>query len=160
MESFYIITNQLKDRDYSVTIEIKDYIERKGKRVILAQKDEEGFIVPGTIPENVDCGLVLGGDGTLIRAIRDLEGNKLPLLGINQDDSDEESRPYEVGNVERETRAHNPCRKRGADIGSHDDGDGLGQSEQTGIDKRYRHYGSGGRRLYRGCNKRTGKDAH
>ena len=55
-----IITNQLKDRDYSVTIEIKDYIERKGKYVILAQKDEEGFIVPGTIPENVDCGLVLG----------------------------------------------------------------------------------------------------
>ena len=83
MESFYIITNQLKDRDYSVTIEIKDYIERKGKHVILAQKDGEGFIVPGTIPEDVDCGLVLGGDGTLIRAIRDLEGNKLPLLGIN-----------------------------------------------------------------------------
>ena len=46
MESFYIITNQLKDRDYSVTIEIKDYIERKGKYVILAQKDEVGFIVP------------------------------------------------------------------------------------------------------------------
>ena len=83
MESFYIITNQLKDRDYSVTIEIKDYIERKGKNVILAQKDQEGIIVPGTIPENVDCGLVLGGDGTLIRAIRDLEGFKLPLLGIN-----------------------------------------------------------------------------
>ena len=83
MESFYIITNQLKDRDYSVTIEIKDYIERKGKRVILAQKDEEGYIVPGTVPEDVDCGLVLGGDGTLIRAVRDLEGICLPLLGIN-----------------------------------------------------------------------------
>lgn len=83
MESFYIITNQLKDRDYSVTIEIKDYIERKGKHVILAQKDEEGFIVPGTVPEDADCGLVLGGDGTLIRAIRDLEGSRLPLLGIN-----------------------------------------------------------------------------
>ena len=64
MESFYIITNQLKDRDYSVTIEIKDYIERKGKHVVLAQKDEEGFIVPGTVPEDADCGLVLGGDGT------------------------------------------------------------------------------------------------
>ena len=83
MESFYIITNQLKDRDYSVTIEIKDYIERKGKRVVLAQKDEEGYIVPGTVPEDVDCGLVLGGDGTLIRAVRDLEGICLPLLGIN-----------------------------------------------------------------------------
>lgn len=44
MESFYIITNQLKDRDYSVTIEIKDYIERKGKHVILAQKDEEDLL--------------------------------------------------------------------------------------------------------------------
>lgn len=83
MESFYIITNQLKDRDYSVTLEIKDYIERKGKRVVLAQKDEEGYIVPGTVPEDVDCGLVLGGDGTLIRAVRDLEGSCLPLLGIN-----------------------------------------------------------------------------
>ena len=83
MESFYIITNQLKDRDYSVTLEIKDYIERKGKRVVLAQKDEEGYIVPGTVPEDVDCGLVLGGDGTLIRAVRDLEGICLPLLGIN-----------------------------------------------------------------------------
>ena len=83
MESFYIITNQLKDRDYSVTIEIKDYIEGKGKRVVLAQKDEEGYIVPGTVPEDVDCGLVLGGDGTLIRAVRDLEGICLPLLGIN-----------------------------------------------------------------------------
>ena len=83
MESFYIITNQLKDRDYSVTIEIKDYIERKGKYVILAQKDEEGFIVPGTIPENVDCGLVLGGDGTLIRAARDTVALKLPLVGVN-----------------------------------------------------------------------------
>ena len=92
MESFYIITNQLKDRDYSVTIEIKDYIERKGKYVILAQKDEEGFIVPGTIPENVDCGLVLGGDGTLIRAIRDLEGNKSAIDRLCEEEPKVEKR--------------------------------------------------------------------
>ena len=35
------------------------------------------------VPSDVECGLVLGGDGTLIRAIRDLEGEELPLLGIN-----------------------------------------------------------------------------
>lgn len=35
------------------------------------------------MPSDVECGLVLGGDGTLIRAIRDLEGEELPLLGIN-----------------------------------------------------------------------------
>lgn len=83
MDSFYIITNQLKDSDYAVTNEIRDYIESKGKRAVLAQKDAEGHILPGSVPEDVDCALVLGGDGTLIRAVRDLGGRKLPLLGIN-----------------------------------------------------------------------------
>lgn len=83
MDSFYIITNQLKDSDYTVTNEIREYIEQKGKRVALAEKDEEGHIIPGTVPEDVDCALVLGGDGTLIRAVRDLDGIRLPLLGIN-----------------------------------------------------------------------------
>lgn len=83
METFYIITNVLKDQDYVVTKEICDYIEQKGKRWILAEKDERGHIIPGTVPEDADCGLVLGGDGTLIRAVRDLDGNNLPLLGIN-----------------------------------------------------------------------------
>ena len=35
------------------------------------------------MPEDVECGLVLGGDGTLIRAVRDLGERSLPLLGIN-----------------------------------------------------------------------------
>ena len=38
---------------------------------------------PGTVPADAQCGLVLGGDGTLIRAVRDLGTNSLPLLGIN-----------------------------------------------------------------------------
>ena len=83
MDSFYIITNILKDKDYAVTDKICNYIEQKGKKWTLAKKDEEGHILPGTVPSDVECGLVLGGDGTLIRAIRDLEGEELPLLGIN-----------------------------------------------------------------------------
>ena len=35
------------------------------------------------IPEDVDCVLVLGGDGTLLQASRDLTERDLPLLGIN-----------------------------------------------------------------------------
>lgn len=83
MDCFYIITNKLKDKDYSITNEIRTYIEENGKRCILSQKDEEGHIIPGTVPENADCALVLGGDGTMIRAIRDMGGSVLPLLGIN-----------------------------------------------------------------------------
>lgn len=83
MDSFYIIPNLLKDRDYAITNEIRSYIESKGRSCFIARKDREGHIIPGTIPEGVQCGLVLGGDGTLIRSVRDLGSIKLPLLGIN-----------------------------------------------------------------------------
>ncbi len=83
METFYIITNRLKDQDFRITEEIQNYIEEHGKRCVLSEKDEEGHIVPGTVPEGIDCALVLGGDGTLIRAARELGGQNIPLLGIN-----------------------------------------------------------------------------
>lgn len=83
MDSFYIITNRLKDKDLKITNEIRAYIESRGKQCVLCKKDEEGHIIPGTVPDNVECALVLGGDGTLIRAVRDLGRRNLPLLGIN-----------------------------------------------------------------------------
>lgn len=83
MDCFYIITNKLKDKDYTITNQIGKYIEENGKRWFPSEKDGEGHIIPGTVPEEAQCGLVLGGDGTLIRAIRDLGDHSLPLLGIN-----------------------------------------------------------------------------
>ena len=83
MDCFYIITNQLKDKDYRITNEIRAYIESHGRKCFLSEKDSEGHIIPGTVPDEVQCGLVLGGDGTLIRAVRDLGERSLPLLGIN-----------------------------------------------------------------------------
>ncbi len=83
MDCFYIITNKLKDKDYKITNEIRQYIQSRGKTCFLSEKDGEGHIIPGTIPEEAQCGLVLGGDGTLIRAVRDMGGQSLPLLGIN-----------------------------------------------------------------------------
>lgn len=83
MEKFYIITNKMKDSGLKVTSEIREYIESRGKQCVLAVEDQEGYIVPGTVPADVDCGIVLGGDGTLIRAARDLADFDFPLLGIN-----------------------------------------------------------------------------
>ena len=83
MDQFYIITNKLKDQDYKITNEIRDYIEKHGKKCYISEKDGEGHILPGTVPKEAQCGLVLGGDGTFIRAVRDLGEKSLPLLGIN-----------------------------------------------------------------------------
>ena len=70
MDCFYIITNKLKDKDYAITSQIEQYIQSSGKKCFLSEKDSEGHIIPGTVPKEAECGLVLGGDGTLIRAVR------------------------------------------------------------------------------------------
>ena len=83
MDRFYIIPNLLKDGDFAITNEIKNYIESRGRRCYTAEKDSGGHIMPGTVPDDAQCGLVLRGDGTLIRSVRDLGERNLPLLGIN-----------------------------------------------------------------------------
>ena len=83
MDRFYIIANELKDIGYQITKEIQSYIEENGKECILATKDAEGHIVPGTVPEGIECAIVLGGDGTLIRAARELKEYRIPLIGVN-----------------------------------------------------------------------------
>ena len=42
MDCFYIITNKLKDKDYAITNEIRQYIEDHGKTCFLSEKDGEG----------------------------------------------------------------------------------------------------------------------
>lgn len=83
MDNFYIITNRLKDADYSITKQVMQYIQENSKNGILAEIDKDGHIIAGTVPAGMECALVLGGDGTLIRAARELEGKGIPLLGIN-----------------------------------------------------------------------------
>lgn len=83
MDNFYIITNTLKDTDFHFTKEIKEYIEQNGKSCILSQKDAEGHIITGSVPEGIECAIVLGGDGTLIRAARELVGFDIPMFAIN-----------------------------------------------------------------------------
>ena len=89
MDKFYIITNHLKDPQLETTNVIKNYLEEKGKVCYVQDSGEPEngrpykYTDASRIPPDVECVLVLGGDGTLLQASRDLVDTSLPLLGIN-----------------------------------------------------------------------------
>ena len=88
MDSFYIITNKDKDPGFQTTRFVKEYLEKRGKKCTIRENMVESggnykYTDAAGIPDDVDCVLVLGGDGTLLQASRDLTERDLPLLGIN-----------------------------------------------------------------------------
>lgn len=89
MKHFYIIPNLQKDVDLKAARKIRDFLTERGVQCTL-QETAAGPVLrnykstdPKCVPEDVDCVLVLGGDGTVLRAARDLVGRHLPLFGIN-----------------------------------------------------------------------------
>lgn len=83
MKNFVIITNDRKDPQYILTDEIIAYIESKGGKATKALKSMDGNSASIIPKEDIDCILVLGGDGTMLRAARDITDREIPMLGIN-----------------------------------------------------------------------------
>ena len=83
MERFFIVTNDGKDPDFTVTDRVKDLLLGAGKTTYLCKKDTEKRIVKEAIPEKIDCVIVIGGDGSLIEAARVFHAKEIPILGIN-----------------------------------------------------------------------------
>lgn len=87
MKHFYLITNEVKDPRGLYTEKITAYLEAHGGKVTCmdnvahACADEEDSEY--STPEKKECILVLGGDGTLLRAARNMMDRDIPLLGIN-----------------------------------------------------------------------------
>lgn len=87
MKHFFIITNRPKDTELKITYSIKQYLESHGKKCTIQLEEVLGeenlYTDVNSIPEDVECILVLGGDGTLLQAARDTMRREIPLLGIN-----------------------------------------------------------------------------
>lgn len=88
MNHFYVITNKQKDENLATTEMIRNYLMKRGKSCFVQEADHEitanGVRTPDSaLPTHVDCVIVLGGDGTLLRAARNLVDLNVPFLGIN-----------------------------------------------------------------------------
>lgn len=89
MKKFFIITNSEKDSDLETTLYIQDYIQKKGGTCQVQKESHSNlqgkynYTDPMGIDKDTDAILVLGGDGTLIQAARDVVDCNIPILGIN-----------------------------------------------------------------------------
>lgn len=79
MKSFYIVGNSDKSGVVEVADSIMKLIKSKGGESIL----NLGYLEISKIPDNIDCIITLGGDGTLIRVARDTSYLNIPLIGVN-----------------------------------------------------------------------------
>lgn len=87
MKHFLIYTNRLKDRDLATTKRIYDYLAAKGQRATVKADGDSNLgntdEIPADIPQDVDCMIVLGGDGTVLQAARETKKLHIPIIGVN-----------------------------------------------------------------------------
>lgn len=79
MRTFYIVTNEQRDLDFTVTKRVQDLIISYGGDSI--RRDE--MSMEDALIKGIDCVITLGGDGTLIRAAGSLCKHRIPFIGIN-----------------------------------------------------------------------------
>lgn len=77
---FLIYTNQNKDSSLEMTERIRKYLYDKGQQVSLVLKGEDWEKEPLS---DMDCMIVLGGDGTVLRAAREIGNSHIPIIGVN-----------------------------------------------------------------------------
>lgn len=86
MKNFYIIVNKNKDNNRLVLDQVLTGLEKRDCAYRVSEGEfQRGkrFTSVSDVPKNTECVITLGGDGTLIRAARDLAETKIPIIGIN-----------------------------------------------------------------------------
>ncbi len=90
MKHFLIYSNGYKDKGLAVTGRVVKHLESRGQRATLKLKEADWKSGAGeeseeakNIPSDVDCMIVLGGDGTVLQAARETKKLHIPIIGVN-----------------------------------------------------------------------------
>ena len=86
MKNFYLVVNPTRDRGLDTANKVETHLKDNGctvKTHISEKVENDIYTAADSIPEGTECILVIGGDGTMIQAARDLAELDIPLLGIN-----------------------------------------------------------------------------
>lgn len=82
MNRYIILANTDKDTGLILSNRISDYLEGKGASATIVSDFFEGYIKEEYLT-GVAAAIVLGGDGTMLRAARAIGEHNIPLIGIN-----------------------------------------------------------------------------
>ena len=84
LKSFLIITNELKPETQPCAEGLMKYLDEKGcfSRQALNEDYENGKI-KREILEDIDCVIVFGGDGTMLKVVHAVSPCDIPIVGVN-----------------------------------------------------------------------------
>lgn len=86
MNNFLILVNADKDVDLKLSKRISEYLSERGATAVIVSdtnRHYDGSRINEAYLQGVQAVLVLGGDGTMLRAVHVMDGHEIPLLGIN-----------------------------------------------------------------------------
>ncbi len=83
MNKFIIFANTDKDKNLALSKKITEYLKQKGAEASIVCDAVLDKIAMDEIAQGVDAAIVLGGDGTMLRATGGIGIYDIPLIGIN-----------------------------------------------------------------------------
>ncbi len=86
MKKIAVIPNVTKDKDYTFTKRLVNFLESKAEIVMPSLDEKSGIkaeFKTENLFDNVDNAIILGGDGTMLQVAEPCGKNGIPVMGIN-----------------------------------------------------------------------------